>query len=254
VEVRPDRVRVALAAGEVAIVAGFQGVSRSREVTTLGRGGSDTTAVVLAAALGADECEICSDVDGVWSADPRSVPTAVKLDAMSLAEALAMSGNGAKVLYADAVAWAQRHGVTLRASATLGTGTGTVVSAAPVPPRMIGITSDTQLAEGDLSVLARLPTPCVRRATPRGVLVDLRNLHDAVSGLTPAATVAVVGSRCGSTPDLLRAILAVGSGEWHASEDAVVFRVSPADAAALERRLHDALVTPGAIRTGSGDD
>ena len=71
IEVRPDRIRAVLAEGRVAIVAGFQGVSREREVTTLGRGGSDTTAVVLAAALGAEYCEICSDVDGVWSADPR---------------------------------------------------------------------------------------------------------------------------------------------------------------------------------------
>ena len=73
VEVRPDRVRETLAAGHVVIVAGFQGVSQQREITTLGRGGSDTTAVVLAAALGAEYCEICSDVDGVWSADPRVV-------------------------------------------------------------------------------------------------------------------------------------------------------------------------------------
>ena len=107
VEVRPDRVRQVLDDGHVAIVAGFQGVSRAREVTTLGRGGSDTTAVVLAAALGAAWCEICSDVDGVWSADPRSVDGARKLDDLSLDEALAMARGGAKVLFEDAVRYAR---------------------------------------------------------------------------------------------------------------------------------------------------
>jgi aspartate kinase len=97
VEVRADRLRQVLARGEVAIVAGFQGVSREREVTTLGRGGSDTTAVVLAAALGAEHAEICSDVDGVWSADPRIVPDAVKLDTLSLDEALALARGAERV-------------------------------------------------------------------------------------------------------------------------------------------------------------
>jgi aspartate kinase len=95
VEVRPDRIERELAAGNVVVVAGFQGVSREREVTTLGRGGSDTTAVVLAAALKADWCEICSDVDGVWSSDPRVVTDAAKIDAMGLDEALELARGGA---------------------------------------------------------------------------------------------------------------------------------------------------------------
>ena len=118
-EVRPYRIREALDAGQVAIVAGFQGVSRAREVTTLGRGGTDTTAVVLAAALGAEYCEICSDVDGIYSADPRVVPQARKLDEMPLDGAIALGAAGSKVLLTDALEYARRHGVKLHAGATL---------------------------------------------------------------------------------------------------------------------------------------
>src|SRR5688572_7090905 len=148
VEVRPDRLRQVLEAGEVAIVAGFQGVSRAREVTTLGRGGSDTTAVVLAAALGAEHAEICSDVDGVWSSDPRAVPEAVKLDAMSLDEALALARGGAKVLFEDAVRHARDHGVTIVASSTFGPGSGTrLATSAGVTRGAVGVTGDDQLVK-----------------------------------------------------------------------------------------------------------
>lgn len=241
VEVRPDRVREALAAGEVAIVAGFQGVSRAKEVTTLGRGGSDTTAVVLAAALGADECEICSDVDGVWSADPRSVSAAIKLDSLSLDEALAMARNGAKILYEDAVAAAHRLGVTLRASQTTGEGTGTLVSNCAPPTRVVAVVTDVELAVAPLASLAQLPTPCVRFADSQaGLVIDRRNLHAAVAGLEPMATVAVVGTRAGSDPALLRQIVAAGADapRWWASADAVTFLVKSSDATSLERHLH----------------
>jgi aspartate kinase len=248
VEVRPDRVREALARGEVAIVAGFQGVSRQREVTTLGRGGSDTTAVVLAAALRADECEICSDVDGVWSADPRVVPGAVKLDALSLDEALAMARNGAKVLYEEAVAWAHREGIVLRASATGIEGGGTRIAPDAAPTaRVVGVTADTQLAEAEIAALAELPPGCVRAAGPEGLLVDRRNLHADLPFLRPAATVAVIGARVGADPRMLARVLdALGADPavrgWRADADAVVVRVHPEASAALEARLHRALV------------
>src|SRR3989442_1587751 len=96
VEVRADRIRAALDDGKIVLVAGFQGVSTSSDVTTLGRGGSDTTAVALAAALGADVCEIYTDVPGVFSADPRIVPEARKLAAVSFEEMLEMASSGAK--------------------------------------------------------------------------------------------------------------------------------------------------------------
>src|SRR4029079_12415413 len=98
VAMRSDRVREALDAGRVAIVAGFQGVSSTLDVTTLGRGGSDTTAVALAAALGADVCEIYTDVDGVFTADPRIVPGARKIDRITSEEMLEMATSGARVL------------------------------------------------------------------------------------------------------------------------------------------------------------
>jgi aspartate kinase len=112
-EIKGDRVREALAAGKVAVVAGFQGVSTEREVTTLGRGGSDTTAVALAAALKADACEIYTDVTGVFSADPRLVPQARKLKELSFDEMLEMAGAGSKVLALRSVEFARNHNVPI---------------------------------------------------------------------------------------------------------------------------------------------
>ena len=112
-EIKGDRVREALSAGKVAVVAGFQGVSTDREITTLGRGGSDTTAVALAAALNADACEIYTDVTGVFSADPRIVPQARKIQYLSFDEMLEMAGAGSKVLALRAVEFARNHNVPI---------------------------------------------------------------------------------------------------------------------------------------------
>ena len=112
-EIKGDRVREALASGKVAVVAGFQGVSTEREITTLGRGGSDTTAVALAAALKADACEIYTDVTGVFSADPRLVPQARKLKELSFDEMLEMAGAGSKVLALRSVEFARNHNVPI---------------------------------------------------------------------------------------------------------------------------------------------
>jgi aspartate kinase len=112
-EIKGDRVREALAAGKVAVVAGFQGVSTEREITTRGRGGSDTTAVALAAALNADACEIYTDVTGVFSADPRLVPQARKLKELSFDEMLEMAGAGSKVLALRSVEFARNHNVPI---------------------------------------------------------------------------------------------------------------------------------------------
>ncbi len=120
IEVRPFRVQDELEAGRIVIVAGFQGVSYKREVTTLGRGGSDTTAVALAGALGAEYCEICSDVDGVYSADPRVVSSAELLQAVSHDTMLELAAHGAKVLHAECIDFAKRQQVALYARATFG--------------------------------------------------------------------------------------------------------------------------------------
>lgn len=127
IEVRPFRVQDELERGKIVIVAGYQGVSYKREVTTLGRGGSDTTAVALAAALGADQCEIYSDVDGVYSADPREVPEAQHLPAISYPEMQEMAKAGAKVLNAQAVEFAKRAGIALYCRASFQAGRETIV-------------------------------------------------------------------------------------------------------------------------------
>jgi aspartate kinase len=134
--------------GRVVIVAGFQGVSYKREITTLGRGGSDTTAVALAAALDAECCEICSDVDGVYSADPRIVGAAELLDAISHDQMLELAAHGAKVLHAEAVEAARRFGVALYARATSGGGEGTridVPKGAMRVDRIAGVTGHKNL-------------------------------------------------------------------------------------------------------------
>lgn len=127
-EVTPDRVREALDGGHIAIVAGFQGFNRdSKDITTLGRGGSDTTAVALAAALNADVCEIYSDVDGIYTADPRQVPNAKKLETIDIESMLELAAAGAKILHIRAVEFARRHGVDLRVRSTFSTDPGTIV-------------------------------------------------------------------------------------------------------------------------------
>jgi aspartate kinase len=128
VDVTPVRLREALDEGAIVIVAGFQGFSReSRDITTLGRGGSDTTAVALAAALEADVCEIYTDVDGVFTSDPRVVKKAHKLDRITSEEMLELAASGAKVLHIRAVEYARRHGVTLHVRSSFNNAEGTVV-------------------------------------------------------------------------------------------------------------------------------
>jgi aspartate kinase len=128
VDVTPRRVREALDQGAVAIVAGFQGFNRvTGDITTLGRGGSDTTAVALAAALNADVCEIYTDVDGIFTSDPRVVPRARKIDRITSEEMLELAAAGAKVLYIRAVEYARRHGVTLHVRSSFNNNEGTLV-------------------------------------------------------------------------------------------------------------------------------
>ncbi|MEY4743579.1 MAG: hypothetical protein RIR34_918 [Actinomycetota bacterium] len=127
-EVTPTRIKEALDEGDIAIVAGFQGFNKdSKDITTLGRGGSDTTAVALAAALDADVCEIYSDVDGVYTADPRMIPAAKKLDEIDIESMLELAAAGAKILHIRAVEYARRHNVDLRVRSTFSADPGTIV-------------------------------------------------------------------------------------------------------------------------------
>jgi aspartate kinase len=162
IEVRPFRVQDELARGKIVVIAGYQGVSYKKEVTTLGRGGSDTTAVAMAAALDAEFCEICSDVDGVYSADPRVVPAARRIPALSYEETQEMAESGAKVLNAQAVEFAKEKGIAIYARATQGplpgpdpSADGTVVrrDAPRMPGTVVGVASerDIVILDGDVS-------------------------------------------------------------------------------------------------------
>ena len=188
-EVRPVRVHEELEKGKVVIVAGFQGVSTKKEVTTLGRGGSDTTAVALAAALGAD-CEIYSDVAGVFTADPRVVPSAARLDALSYEEMQELAQAGAKVLNAQAVEFAKERGIAIHARSTFGTAEETVVRGGAHPERIAGIATQQQLALlrfpaarlGDvLAILEARGAAASELACPgeaAGLALSLDNVHD----------------------------------------------------------------------------
>ncbi|QEO08715.1 aspartate kinase [Protaetiibacter larvae] len=195
VDVTPGRVREALDEGAIAIVAGFQGFNRdSRDITTLGRGGSDTTAVALAAALGADVCEIYTDVDGVFTADPRVVPKAHKLDRVTSEEMLELAAAGAKVLYIRAVEYARRHGVTLHVRSSFNNNEGTwVVNQAEgesvEEPIITGVAGD--LSEAKITVVGVPDVPgkaaeifTIVAKTGANIDMIVQNVSAAATGLT----------------------------------------------------------------------
>ncbi|WP_040162739.1 aspartate kinase [Microbacterium gorillae] len=190
VDVTPVRLREALDEGAIVIVAGFQGFNRdTRDITTLGRGGSDTTAVALAAALAADVCEIYSDVDGIFTADPRVVPLARKLDVISTEEMLELAANGAKVLYIRAVEYARRHGVLIHARSTFSSSEGTYVLGEGM--------KDPRAAEGD-----KMEEPVVA-----GVATDLSQAKVTVVGVPDvpgkAAEIFTIVAKSGANVDMI---------------------------------------------------
>ena len=229
IEVRPFRVQDELARGKVVVIAGYQGVSYKKEITTLGRGGSDTTAVAMAAALDAEYCEICSDVDGVYSADPRVVPDARRIGTLSYEETQEMAESGAKVLNAQAVEFAKDKGIAIYARATEGplpgpdpSSDGTVVRRSPprMPGTVVGVASERDIvmldgagSPGDLlAVLAERGVAGKQlhvfgdRTT---VAVSRENLHDEER--LRAALSSKLGSRA-RLIDGLAAVSVVGAG------------------------------------------
>ena len=195
VDVAPKRVREALDAGAVAIVAGFQGFSRiTGDITTLGRGGSDTTAVALAAALRADVCEIYTDVDGVFTADPRVVPKAHKIDTITSEEMLELAAAGAKVLYIRAVEYARRHGVVLHVRSSFNNTEGTLVinpeeGENVEEPLIVGVASD--LSEAKVTVVGVPDVPgkaaqifTIVAGTDANIDMIVQNVSTAATGLT----------------------------------------------------------------------
>lgn len=143
-DVRPGRIRAELEAGRIVVVAGFQGLSSAQEIATLGRGGSDTSAVALASALDADRCQIFTDVAGVFSADPRVVPMARRIDTIGYDAMLELAHQGARVLHAEAVSMARRQGVVVEVRSTFGEAGATRIGASPAtqptsPPKVAGV-------------------------------------------------------------------------------------------------------------------
>jgi len=198
VDVTPTRLREALDEGAIVIVAGFQGFNRdTKDITTLGRGGSDTTAVALAAALGADVCEIYTDVDGIFTADPRVVPRAHKIDRVTSEEMLELAAAGAKVLYIRAVEYARRHGVTLHVRSSFNNNEGTWVvdsydtdeGVAVEEPIITGVAGD--LNEAKITVVGVPDVPgkaaeifTVVASTGANIDMIVQNVSAASTGLT----------------------------------------------------------------------
>jgi aspartate kinase len=258
VEVRPVRILEALERGKVVIVAGYQGVSREKEVTTLGRGGSDTTAVALAAALQADLCEICSDVDGVFSADPRIVANARRLPELSHEEMQELALAGAKVLNAQAVEFARDRGITIHARSTFQTGPGSLVKrAATRELRVSGVALDPEiLVVRGKDRRAILDILSVHGAWPREcwdaqAVVPLENVHGLpalLDALRPVAKVeeglaqvSVVGTGIGASKEPLERARRALELEPHGVLVAplrIVFLVPRESAKECVRRLH----------------
>jgi aspartate kinase len=185
VEVRAARVRQAVEAGKVAIVAGFQGVSRSREITTLGRGGSDTTAVALAVALEAERCEIYTDVPGIFSADPRRVPEARVLPEISFDEMLELAVAGAQVMHSRAIEIASKYGLDIWVGSSFAQGEedrlGTLITRTPRRMEELVLTGITAQKSQAKLVMRRLP-PGMKSATEAlvalaeaGISIDVIN-------------------------------------------------------------------------------
>ena len=189
-QVKGDRLREALAAGKVPVVAGFQGVSAEREITTLGRGGSDATAVALAAVLNADACEIYTDVTGVFTADPRIVPEAHRINRISFDEMLEMAATGGRVLMLRAVEFARNHNVPLhvRSSFTWEPGTWVVEEDADMEEAVVtAVTHDTSEAKVTVSGVPDRPgvaASLFRALADKSINVDMIVQNTSAHGTT----------------------------------------------------------------------
>jgi aspartate kinase len=192
IDVTPGRIRSALEEGAIVIVAGFQGVSQdTKDITTLGRGGTDTTAVALAAALGAEVCEIYTDVDGVFSADPRIVPTARRLPRITYEEMLEMAACGAKVLHLRCVEYARRYDIPVHVRSSFSTRDGTWVTDAPGEDKMeqpiiSGVAHDR--SEAKITVVGVPDKPGEAAAIFRAISAAEINIDMIVQNISAAAT------------------------------------------------------------------
>ncbi|CAN5891773.1 aspartate kinase [soil metagenome] len=188
-EVRTDRVRAELEKGRVVIVAGFQGVSRAREVTTLGRGGSDTTAVALAAALAADRCDVFTDVDGVFTADPRRVPDARIIDEIAYDDMVELAASGAQVMHPRAVEIGARYNVPIRVLSSFGAAAARGTLIRRKEPMEGLVLTGLAAADGQVKITLRSLPPTMEAMTAimaaladDGISVDLMTHADRADG------------------------------------------------------------------------
>ena len=265
VDIRPQRIEEALAKRNIVIVAGFQGFSReSFDITTLGRGGSDTTAVALAAALRADHCEIYTDVDGVYTADPRVVPQARRLHAVSWEEMLELAASGAQVLQLRAVEYARRHGVNVYVASSFSDQPGTWIVEEDVRMEQAlisGVACDD--SEAKVTVLGVPDRPGVAAAVFRavadaGASVDMIVQNVSHDGRTDLSFTLPTGDVVRIKPALDRLVEEIGAG-GHV-EDQAIAKVSlvgagmkshPGVAAAMFEALADDGINIEMISTSS---
>ncbi|HXF58141.1 MAG TPA: aspartate kinase [Actinomycetota bacterium] len=220
IDIRPGRIQEALARGDIVIVAGFQGISTAYDVTTLGRGGSDTTAVALAAALGADYCEIYTDVPGVFTADPRVVPHARKLHAVSYEEMLELAASGAKVLQLRSVEYARTHGVRVhvRSSFTDEPGTWVVEEDERMEQAIIsGVASDVselKITIEDVPDRPGVAAAIFRAVAEEGVNVDMIVQNVSHEGKTDVSFTAPKSDLHRLGPVMERVVREVGAARY----------------------------------------
>jgi aspartate kinase len=226
VEIRPKRIVESLEAGNVVIVAGFQGLSTSYDITTLGRGGSDTTAVALAAALGAEVCEIYTDVDGVYTSDPRVVTTARKIHRISYEEMLELAASGAQVLQLRSVEYARRNGVHVHVRSSFDDVPGTWVveeDEVGVEQAMIsGVALDTGEAKVTLVDVPDRPgvaASIFRAVAAEGVHVDMIVQNVSHDGTTDLSFTIPRDDLVRLTPVLDRLVKEVGAPEYTTDDD-----------------------------------
>ena len=251
-EVKGERVRAALAAGQVCVVAGFQGISVDNEITTLGRGGSDTTAVALAASLGADACEIYTDVTGVFSADPRIVPQARKLTKIHFDEMLEMAGAGSKVLALRSVEFARNHNVPLHVRSAFTWEPGTWVTTeepAMEDPIISGVVTDVSEAKVTVLKVPDQPGVSARLFEPladANVNVDMIVQNTSIEGTTDISFTVPLADMTVSEEIVSRIAREIGAdGVTHDADIAKVslvgagMKTSPGIAAKMFRTLAD---------------